>query len=126
MRENSQQRGVKRKMILNQINKKRKTGIKSEEKHAVKKSEKKEKVLDSQNKKRETPSQSADEKSKKVSTPLVILPRINEDMTIPELQLECRTHNPYITGISKKKKQWFLDHLGIGSVWVAASNEKVR
>lgn len=31
-------------------NKKRKTGIKSEEKHAVKNSEKKEKVLDSQNK----------------------------------------------------------------------------
>lgn len=60
--------------------------------------------------------------SKEASTPLAILPRINQDMTISQLQTECRARNPSIKGISNKSKQWLLDHLGIGSVWVAASN----
>ena len=57
------------------------------------------------------------------ATPVIsiaALPRINTDMTIAQLQQECRAHDPGIKGISNKSKQWLVDHLGIGSVWISA------
>ncbi|GFH48014.1 hypothetical protein CTEN210_04490 [Chaetoceros tenuissimus] len=75
-------------------------------------------------KKKDTDVNATQKQSKKASTPLAILPRINQDMTISELQTECRARNPSIKGISNKSKQWLLDHLGIGSIWVAAMSDK--
>jgi len=43
--------------------------------------------------------------------------KINADMTIAQLQLECRARDPAIKGISNKNKTWLLDHLKIGSKW---------
>jgi len=57
------------------------------------------------------------------SLPVAALPRINKDMTIKQLQQECRARDPAIKGISNKNKQWFLDHLGIGSVWISIGSE---
>jgi hypothetical protein len=65
------------------------------------------------------------EKSKQeahTTVSLASLPRINIDMTKPQLQKECRTRDPSIKGISSKDKQWLMDYLVIGSVWISADN----
>jgi hypothetical protein len=62
--------------------------------------------------------------SKASSTPTTsLLPRINTDMTMSELHEECRARDPSIKSISNKKKQWLLDHLCVGSVWISASEQ---
>jgi hypothetical protein len=62
--------------------------------------------------------------SKASSTPTTsLLPRINTDMTMSKLQEECRARDPSIKSISNKKKQWLLDHLCVGSVWISASEQ---
>jgi len=61
------------------------------------------------------------------STPVAsLLPRINNDMTINELQEECRARDPSIKGISNKNKQWFFDRLDIGSVCSFESETKFQ
>ena len=51
---------------------------------------------------------------------LAALPRINTDMTVSELQRECRARDPSIKGISSKNKEWLVNHLGAGTVWISA------
>jgi len=62
-------------------------------------------------------------KSAKPSPHRASLPRINEDTTVMELQEECRSRDPGMRGLSGKNKKWFLNHLGIGSVWISASGK---
>jgi hypothetical protein len=63
-------------------------------------------------------------KTKRSNSQLATIPRINEDMTVTQLQNECRRRDPSIMGISNKNKDWLLDHLKVGSPWIpAASND---
>ena len=55
---------------------------------------------------------------------IATIPRINDDMTIAQLQTECRSRNPSIRGISTKNKSWFLEHLKIGTPWISADAEE--
>jgi len=51
-----------------------------------------------------------------------MIPRINKDMTIPQLQAECRARDPSIKGLwnKNKNKNWLLEHLEIGTPWISA------
>ena len=55
---------------------------------------------------------------------LAALPRVNKDMTVSQLQDECRSRDPSIKGISNKNKQWLSDHLGIGSIWTTMADSE--
>lgn len=46
--------------------------------------------------------------------------RISSEMTVGQLQEECRFRQ--MSGISRKKKEWLLEELGIGSIWQSASS----
>ena len=64
-------------------------------------------------------------KTKRSNSQLATIPRINEDMTVAQLQNECRARDPSIMGISNKNKDWLLGHLKVGSPWIsAASNDE--
>lgn len=56
---------------------------------------------------------------------LRILPRIKATLTIAQLNHELYHRDPHIKGTSNKNKQWFLDNLGIGSVWMTSDAAKV-
>ena len=78
--------------------------------------------------KESTPTPKKVAKGAKVShTPTAssLLPRINTDMTIGELREECRKRDPSVKGVSNKNKQLLLAHLGLGTVWIAASDQNV-
>jgi hypothetical protein len=49
--------------------------------------------------------------------------RINENMTIPQLQTECRCRG--IKGMSGKNKDWLLEQLGVGTVWQSVVQDAV-
>jgi hypothetical protein len=56
-------------------------------------------------------------------------PIIHVDMTVAQLQLECRARDPDIKGLSTKNKSWFLNHLKIGTKWKsvdASTNEEPK
>ena len=53
---------------------------------------------------------------------LATIPRINEDMTVAQLQTECRSRDPSVKGFSSKNKLWLLDHLLIGTPWISAAS----
>ena len=41
--------------------------------------------------------------------------RINSNMTLSQLQVECRYRG--VRGVSNKNKHWLLDKLGLGTIW---------
>ncbi len=52
------------------------------------------------------------------------LPRITSSLTIAQLNHELHHRNPSTTGTSNKNKQWFLDQLGFGSIWMSSMEAK--
>mmetsp|Transcript_23877 Transcript_23877/g.52807 ORF Transcript_23877/g.52807 Transcript_23877/m.52807 type:complete len:200 (+) Transcript_23877:280-879(+) len=50
-----------------------------------------------------------------------VIPRVNADMTVAQLQTECRARDPSVKGLSGKKKGWLLDHLGVGTPWISST-----
>lgn len=58
--------------------------------------------------------------SRRANTRKAMIPRISKDMTIPQLQAECRARDPSIKGLGNKKKRWFLEHLEVGTPWISA------
>jgi hypothetical protein len=59
----------------------------------------------------------------KSSKATAMLARVNADMTVAQLREECLARNPSMKGLSSKNKQWLLDHLGVGSVWIHQENQ---
>lgn len=55
---------------------------------------------------------------------LRILPRINASLTIAQLSHELHYRDPHITGTSNKNKNWFLERLGTGSIWMTSNDVK--
>ena len=55
---------------------------------------------------------------------LRILPRINASLTVAQLSHELHYRDPHITGTSNKNKQWFLERLGSGSIWMTSNDVK--
>ena len=62
------------------------------------------------------------ERPSKKRIQLAKISRINDDMTIPQLQDECRARDPSIKGLSNKNKTWLLDHLQVGTPWISSSS----
>lgn len=53
---------------------------------------------------------------------IAMIPRINSDMTIPQLWTECLARDPSMRGLSTKNKAWLLSYLGIGTPWISAND----
>ena len=51
---------------------------------------------------------------------LRLLPRITASLKKAQLSHELLHRDSSVTGTSNKKKQWFLDRLGVGSVWTSS------
>ena len=51
---------------------------------------------------------------------LRLLPRITASLKKAQLSHELLHRDSSVTGTSNKKKQWFLDRLGLGSVWTSS------
>ena len=61
--------------------------------------------------------------SKKVKTDSYeSLPRITNSPSVAQLTCELLSRDPSIKGMSNKNKQWFLDRLGIGSIWTSLTD----
>ncbi len=50
---------------------------------------------------------------------IALLPKVNSDMTIAQLQTECRARDPSVR-IFRKSKSWLLEHLKIGTPWISS------
>jgi len=51
---------------------------------------------------------------------LRLLPRVTSSFTKAQLSHELLHRDSSVTGTSNKNKQWFLDRLGLGSVWTSS------
>ena len=71
---------------------------------------------DHKKRKQPPPSSSARKGNAEEATAL----RINDDMTVWQLQNECRCRG--VQGFSNKNKAWLLDQLVVGSVWQSVSS----
>ena len=72
-------------------------------------------------KKRQNNSDVNNSVSKKVKTDSYeSLPRITNSLSVAQLTCELLSRDPSIKGMSNKNKQWFLDRLGIGSIWTSS------
>ena len=50
------------------------------------------------------------------------LPRITSDLTISQLSHELLHRQPNMKGISNKPKTWFLEQLGVNSIWTTSAD----
>jgi len=48
------------------------------------------------------------------------LPRITNSLSVAQLTCELLNRDPSVKGMSNKNKQWFLDRLGVGSIWTSS------
>ena len=65
-------------------------------------------------------------KARTKKSEIAMIPRINSDMTIPQLRTECLARDPSMRGLYSKNKTWFLDYLQIGSPWISADGATER
>lgn len=65
-----------------------------------------------------------EKKARTGSNSIASLPRITASVTLAQLSHEIHHRDPSVKGTSNKNKQWFLDHLGVGSVWTSAPGAK--
>lgn len=63
-------------------------------------------------------------KARTDSNSIASLPRITTSVTLAQLSHEIHYRDPSVKGISNKNKHWFLDHLGVETVWTSAPSAK--
>lgn len=56
---------------------------------------------------------------------LRLLPRITSTMTIAQLSHELHYRDAQTNGTSNKNKEWFLQKLGLGSIWMTSTQAKM-
>lgn len=65
-------------------------------------------------------------KTRAKKSEIAMIPRINSDMTIPQLRTECVARDPSMRGLYTKNKAWLLAYLQIGTPWISADDAASR
>ena len=86
--------------------------------------QKKTKAKPAKVKEQATPAASASAAKKRGNANDAATLRITDNMTVSQLQDECRLRG--IKGISGKTKDWLLEILGVGSIWQTMSMEQTK
>ena len=72
------------------------------------------------------PARSTKPKVRAKKSEIAMIPRINSDMTIPQLRAECLARDPSMKGLYTKNKTWLLGHLKIGTPWISADDAAAK